>query len=225
MKTKLKMLAAAIAVAASTGSAQAAIATFASGNGEMFLNVRDNVNGLSYVRDLGIFLDNFQPGSESFTPVAPDATLTSFLSGKPSNTLEWSVLAGDAIGGNVGEVRYITTSLADKTQVDTTTNGGLFQFQQVDNNVTAMNGDFWAQTQADVAQNLSYAGSGSGPGTLSSGLESYWSPSLDDFFGNAPFYNTAQVGQSQNFYHRLAIRSPPMSPSSTVSSRWQPTAR
>jgi hypothetical protein len=100
MKTKLKMLAAAIAVAASTGSAQAAIATFASGNGEMFLNVRDNVNGLSYVRDLGIFLDNFQPGSESFTPVAPDATLTSFLSGKPSNTLEWSVLAGDAIGGN-----------------------------------------------------------------------------------------------------------------------------
>lgn len=201
MKIKLKLLAAAVAVAATTGSAHAAIADFTSGNGEMFLNVRDNVNGVSYVRDLGTFVADFAPGADSNFTVTPDTTLTNFLAGKDSSGLQWSVIAGDGLGEGTGERRFIVTSQDSLEQVSQTTNGGVFQFNQLNDNLIAMNGDFWHQTQDFVSDNLSYAGSGDGPGTAASGLESYYNTNLDDFYGNAKFLNTALVGETQDLFY------------------------
>ena len=65
MKLKMKALAAAVALTVA-GSANAAIDTFGSGDGELFFSVRDNVNQTSYVLDLNIALSTFNPTHKTF---------------------------------------------------------------------------------------------------------------------------------------------------------------
>jgi hypothetical protein len=61
MKLKMKLLAAAVALASANG-AFAAIAPSGTGNGELFLSVYDAALSRSYVRDLGITMDSFLSG-------------------------------------------------------------------------------------------------------------------------------------------------------------------
>lgn len=105
MKFNLKTLAAAIALAAAAGGANAAIDTGAGGNGELFFSIWND--SFSYTRDLNVSIDAYQ------SPVSnqvwnADATFISFLGtiGEANlSSLKWSVVAADAAGAR----RLLTT--------------------------------------------------------------------------------------------------------------------
>lgn len=114
---KLKLLGAALLAAAVAAPAYAdvfnggsAVPGATAGDGELFLSVWNNMgtadeaDDVSYTLDLGITLNSF--ASAANTPVAiapqpdylfaPDATLTTFLSGADLNNLTWNVVGFDS---------------------------------------------------------------------------------------------------------------------------------
>lgn len=100
MKSKFKVLAAALAFAAAA-PASATIITGASGDGELVFSIWDPAAGVGYVRDLGTLMSSAllgtpaAPGTLSF---AADTTLTSFLTGRSTSGLLWNVLASETAG-------------------------------------------------------------------------------------------------------------------------------
>jgi hypothetical protein len=104
MKSKFKVLAAAVAFAAA-GSANAIIQTGATGDGEHVFSVWDTVANVGYVRDLGLLQSAFNPTTQSNQTFAADATLTSFLTGRNQSNLLWNVVASE----NAGPDRLFTT--------------------------------------------------------------------------------------------------------------------
>lgn len=108
MKSKFKVLAAAVAFVAA-GSANAAIQAGASGNGEHVFSVWDTVAEVGYVRDLGLTQNDFNPTANSNQTFGPDATLTAFLAGRTLSNLLWNVVASE----NAGPDRLFTTVNSD----------------------------------------------------------------------------------------------------------------
>ena len=99
MKLKLNQILAAALVAAASVPAMASIATPSTGNGELFLVVWDQVDKVSYVKDLGIFMDSFN-GNANLSYSLNDANFTGFL-GTANTTvsdIKFSVMAGDSAG-------------------------------------------------------------------------------------------------------------------------------
>lgn len=103
---KLK-LAAAAALVALSGAANAAISNGADGNGELFFSVWDANS--SYTRDLNITLNSFESAVAAagayLNQVSADALFTSFLSTVDLGSMKWAISAVD----NQGARRLIDT--------------------------------------------------------------------------------------------------------------------
>lgn len=112
MKFTLKTLVAAVALVAAT-SANAAIDKASSGNGSLFLSLWDDASQSSYTLDLNLTINSFISGASTGTDYtyAPDALLTSWLSGKSLSSVVWNISAGDKTGAH----RYIETAGTDLT--------------------------------------------------------------------------------------------------------------
>ena len=105
MKLKMKLMAAAVALAAASGANAATIDNGAGGNGGLFFNVWDATG--SYTRNLGISLNTFESDVAAGTAIstyAADANLTSFLTGKTA--VSWNIMAID----NQGAVRILESA-------------------------------------------------------------------------------------------------------------------
>jgi hypothetical protein len=138
-----KVVAIAIAGASALGAmtASADVINSDSGNGELTLFVRNDTTGVTYARGLEIQLDNvltqtdIQTGTYTahaanertyvLPTIAPDATLTSFLSA--AGTFSWTIMAGDNTGAAaiIGGKRYLTTTAVDLTNGTSVTGGNL----------------------------------------------------------------------------------------------------
>lgn len=134
-----RIFAAGLLAAAAAGPAVASIALPDTGNGELFLVVYDSTDQVSYVKDLGIFIDSFNGlGSYSFT--LDDAFFTAFL-GIADNTdatfadLRFAVLGGDSVGGTsrrlFSTIDTATTPLTNNQLTNATGFLGLYANNQV----------------------------------------------------------------------------------------------
>jgi hypothetical protein len=132
MKISLKQVLAVGALAVASTSAFADISLPNAGNGELTLVVIDQVTQTTYVRGLGLTIDQiattaqlqaadatYSAGSTAFNvPTAfnlsADSNLQAFLTTAGSDSVTWSVVGGGVTGtGNVtGVKRYVTTSAA-----------------------------------------------------------------------------------------------------------------
>ena len=200
-------------------AAQAAIAPPQSGNGELFLLVRDPVVQVSYTLDLGVRMDDFfvlaqqNTGYQRFWVVDSPA-FTSFLA-QPTldaSKLEWAVLGFDSLGPfTAGGLRLFTTvRQGSESSVNTYTNvrftNGVFganvrAFFDNTNNTpshgafgTAPDFDIHGEsvTRADVGGNLARAYFGATTGLT---------PTVIAGGGGAPFSSINLVGSSSWFYY------------------------
>ena len=180
MKLKMKALAAAVALTVA-GSANAAIDDFASGDGELFFSVRDNVNKTSYVLDLNIKLSQFNGNANlTFNDMA------NFVAGS-SGDLSWAVMAGDSVGaGSVGGLHYMTTAAAGSDAILGGMNNGTLQ------NWNAMDAAYLSNVNGVIGTGNSV--------TSTINDYSYFTPDMDTWSLNSPVSATAGLGQSQNFY-------------------------
>jgi len=120
MKLKLKMIAAAAAMAV-TGMAHADLIPTTTGNSSLALLAFNAITGVYYVRDLSYTLNTFLPSSVTtlpgdggvtgdkspeagFTFVSSDAAFASFLAGQNTADIRWTVTAGDALTTGAGGV-------------------------------------------------------------------------------------------------------------------------
>jgi hypothetical protein len=217
MKLKYKLTLAALAFAAA-GQANASIADFNTGNGELFFSLWDPVNQVSYTRDLGISMNDFLSGTAGTSPsayvhtntgvnaagfslnFASDANLQNFMATATASNLIWNIGAGDLTGGNgYNAQRYLTTTKASLSTVKTQTNTNLTKFSganlyvdQVDLIQGGTAADNFSSTAAGTS-NPAYTGGVNGYGVT-------WG-------GKSVFNTTASIGQSMYFYF--------MTPSST----------
>lgn len=103
---KLK-LAAAAALVALSGAANAAIDNGAGGNGELFFSVWDATS--SYTRDLNISINTFESEvaavGDYLKAVSADALFTSFLATADLSSVKWAISAADVQGAR----RWIET--------------------------------------------------------------------------------------------------------------------
>jgi len=117
MNFKLNALvAAALLVAA--GSANAAISTSTSGNGELFMVVSDTTAGYSFVGDLGIAMDSFNANLGQSFDLTSYSQWSAFYSaiGGTLNNATFAVLAVDSTGTGIGGDRmWVTSSTAIST--------------------------------------------------------------------------------------------------------------
>ncbi|MGD8572999.1 MAG: hypothetical protein PVH98_11115 [Gammaproteobacteria bacterium] len=167
-----------------TGPARADIDTFDTGNRELFLSVRDNVNQTSLVYDFNINMDDFLPGSSfaSTTLTHINANVQNYIQNS-SGDISWAVMAGDNTPPNeVDGIRYLTTT----NQSISMNNGELQAF-------TIVNTDYLANINRHLDSNTNTA-------IFSSVDSGYFVPTMDSWQGNAPFSATADLNESQNFY-------------------------
>ena len=107
---KLNKILAAGLIAASSASSMAAIIVPATGNSELVLLLWDSTAKVSYVKDLGIQIDSFDP-TASLSFVVNDTYFTSFLNIANAVTVDdftFSVLGGDNLAA--GGKRLFSTS-------------------------------------------------------------------------------------------------------------------
>lgn len=186
MNMKMKALAAVVALAAA-GSANAAIDTFGTGNGELFFSIRDNTNLTSYVLDMNVSMDAWTDVSQSW---AADATLTSYLS-TGSGNYSWAVMGGDLVGAaTAGGLRYLSTAAAGMAATwATEKNNGLTGYAIMDTSYL---------TGANAAIAVGATGNSA---TFANGDAGYFSPSMDSWFNNTPMNAaSAGLGGTQSFY-------------------------
>ncbi len=119
LKSKLKLMAAAIALVAASG-ANAAIDNGAGGDGELFFNIWDGTStvGGSYTRDLNISISSFESqvaaGGAIHLQFAADSLLTQYFAGTSgagarTGTLNFNLFANDASGAGTGARRMFET--------------------------------------------------------------------------------------------------------------------
>ena len=180
------MLAAAVTLSVA-GAANAAIDTFASGDGELFLSIRDNTHAQSIVLDLNTNLSAFMPGSaaasSAFSVANVDVQSFVAAAGGASADLSWAVMAGDQQGSDTaGGLNYLTTSL--NASIIPQQNQTIVDFGGVD---------------AYLVNNNSLLGT-SDTLVSASGDASYFNSTMDTWTGVANFSATAGVNQSMNFF-------------------------
>ncbi len=212
MNFKMKALVAAVAVAV-TGVANAAIAPASTGNGELFLTVWDETGNRSYVRDLGIAMDNF--GTQNVTnavnpfavnvdltsspilPINADANWATFASTGNVSSFKWMINAFDAFGGSgPGQLRALyTTKANDEANIalpgnlQNNTNTGLL-INSADTFISAVNG-----VDNTVAINNSQIVTDPASAAYGKNLFDLWGVRAASI---TPF---ALVGESQNFMY------------------------
>ena len=155
MKLKMKLITAAVALAASAG-ANAAMNNFASGNGTLAFIALDNIGTpISAMMDLNYNIDDFTPTAmstagthivwdfnansltvngvaQAVSPTWSHAMSTFAASAQTAET-QWAVIAGDSLGnGTLGDIRYLTTSNTALTTLQTQTKVNLQGFSLSD---------------------------------------------------------------------------------------------
>ena len=110
-----KSVIAMLAVGLCSGVSQAAIAPASTGNGELFLNVVDEIAQVSYLLDMGTVMNDFfqsaqdNGGYQRFW-LLDSPVWSNFLSQSSPPNLRWSVMAVDGNGGlALGAQRLFTT--------------------------------------------------------------------------------------------------------------------
>lgn len=208
MSMKLKVLAAAVALAAA-GQAGAAIQDGTKGNGELFLSVWDSVGQQSYIRGLDTLMNDFgtvnaptaagfvakvdsTPGfSKSWTA---DATWSTFVAGKSAADIanfKWDVAALDSTGTSAAhQQRYLTTTNEDLTAWPTTP-----LVQQSNANITSMS------TVNTALQTANFTLGASKSGIFTSGPAYYDGAKKENMAGKASFNTDANVGTALDFYY------------------------
>ncbi|MEQ6341183.1 MAG: hypothetical protein M3A44_05880 [Gammaproteobacteria bacterium] len=208
MSMKLKVLAAAVALAAA-GQAAAAIQDGTNGNGELFLSVWDSVGQQSYIRGLDTLMNDFgtvnAPAAASFTAnvdATPgftkswvaDSTWSTFVAGKSAADIanfKWDVAALDSVGtSGAHQQRYLTTTNEDLTAWPTT--AGVQQNNANISNMSIVN------TALQTA-NLTLGASKSG--IFTSGNAYYAGLKNEAMSGKASFNTNSNVGTALEFYY------------------------
>jgi hypothetical protein len=145
---KLK-LAAAAALVALSGAANATIDNGATGNGELFFSVWDANS--SYTRDLNITLNSFESAVAAagayLNQVSADALFTSFLSTVDLGTMKWAITAAD----NSGARRILDTYAVIPTDFNPLVNQADSARTAVGNLVTHVNALNTYLTSSDSA--------------------------------------------------------------------------
>lgn len=127
MKSRLTTLGGALVAALAAGSASAAIAPGTSGNGELLLAVVDDAAKVSYVRDLGIRMDDVIGGTGAPTAsglgnsnwsvsfdLSADTYYQSFLGLSNPATTRWAIVAIDSTGNlNPNQQRLVSTAYSE----------------------------------------------------------------------------------------------------------------
>ncbi len=180
-----QLLAGAVALAVNA-PAGAAIANFPTGNGELFINIADRSAGVSYTRDLGIRMDDFIATAGTARTFSPDALLSSTFGTTLGSSLRWDVLAGDDLGTN----RYLSTTTANQSAIDTQFNQSLLDMSIVQDFLTNVNG--MAPNDGDIALNVSKKFTSTDPG--------YFIPAIETWSGKSVFNNAADVGTPMPMY-------------------------
>ena len=211
-------IAAVLAAVLSTAlPARAAIAPGLSGNGELFLNVFDDVLKVSYAYDIGIRMDDFfktgQPdgGTQFFRPIA-DALFNTFLALVTPADLKWSVMAVDSTGPTTpGAQRLFTTvRQGDEAALLMWGNSNLSNSigtPRVGPFFDAINGKplvDGGQSTHGVPSGTDYSQNGTSWVGRSDALSSnayYGNKLTPDFQRDAPFYAANKVGESSWFYY------------------------
>jgi len=191
MKLNIKAITAVVALTCA-GSASAAINVFSTGNGELFLSVRDNINATSIVLDMNTTIDTFLgttsvAGTGGSDFAMTDAAVANFMT-TGSGDYSWAVMAGDSVGSaSAGGLRYLSTTNAADTTIGTL------------NNFTLQN---WSIMEGSYLLNVNPFIDLAGPSTTlksTSADNSYFITAFDSWSNNANFTTTAAAGQSQNF--------------------------
>lgn len=223
---KIKSLAVAVALAVAAGSAHADIAGGATGNGELFLSVWDKVGQQSYIRDLGISVNdfgtlnaptqtiaapgsfvNYVDGAGGFSKSwATDSTWATFTAGKTAADISnfvYDVYGMDSNGTSAPQqLRFLTTTNADLTLWATTAgtqfaNGKVTGMAIVNSYLDQVNLDD-SQTVGMGAADNTANGSGIFTGTIA-----YMGngAKLENWGGATNFLTTATVGSAVDFYY------------------------
>jgi hypothetical protein len=196
------------AVLLATPPSLAAIAPGTSGNGELFLNVVDDVAKVSYVLDLGVTMDEFfvdaqqDSGYQRFW-VVESTNWSSFLGLVSLDNLRWSLVAIDSTGNNnIGQQRLFTTvRQGDEGRIGNWTNQnfslgiGVTQAGNFFNAVNAI-GTHPPQWDYSIHGDSFSLETDSGRGYY--GEAGGLTPSYN---GTAPFNATNPVGASSWFYY------------------------
>jgi len=197
---KMKTLAAAVVLAATTGVANAAIVTGAGTDGELFLSVFDPSGEISYHMDLGITVSQFNADDSSFRSfdLASDANFAGFLG---QTDLRYSV-----VGAN--NIQYTTIEELQTYGLMTTSSQ---TFAQVDERFVGQGSiDLMmsrVNTQAallNVRTGVPYSGTNGGEnGTAVAliGQQGYYDVAgWGDVNGTPGFVAAADVGTAMSFY-------------------------
>lgn len=216
MKISLKQILAVGALAVASASAFADISLPNTGNGELTLVVIDQTTGASYVRGLGVTMDQIASTSQitaidgSYTTdstafnlpatinLSADANLSAFLTAAGSDTVTWGVVGGAVSGtGNVvGVKRYVTTSAAQTAaQVQTATSNAKITSNYA--NLQAYDQSFSAAIEAANGGDTTLANKQSAGNT---GLTSTQLAALQTWNGALSSTNQVALGSSASFY-------------------------
>lgn len=228
----IKKLAAAAAFVA-VSPAFASIATGA--NGELFLAVFDDVNKVSYIKDLGIYQNDFKAAadsvgfgassaadagySKSFS-IVDDSYWNTFVAASTPANLKWTVMALDNTGGTqVNGVRLFTTAknTSDNLAALLTYNNNQFSnglgSSQIGTLFSALN-QSGSHGVSGVALDPAINGS-SVNFDGDAGNAYFGNPGSGEFLNNtAPFSNANAVGDVSQFFY--LSRSPDGLASATV---------
>ena len=222
MKTSVKYaLSAAILAAGGVASVPAFADTYLpdTGNGELVLYVRNVTTDTTYVRGLGVRIDDLLTQSAiassgyagvtqdrsstiSIGSLIHDNTLATFLGSNPvASNFEWGVLAGDSTYTPpsavrfTGDLRYISTT--QQTLGGTVSTGG-----QTNSRLNSVFGNLIANTQtpANGAINTGILGDkASGIGPVAGIYSPNAAASPQDWYG-AGLVNASNLGQTANLY-------------------------
>lgn len=164
MKSELKLLAAAVALASSAG-ANAAMDNFATGSSSLAFIALDSVGSpISMMMDLDFNVDDFLPSNKSAagtkiewnfnnntlmvngvastsTQTNWSSTLTDFYAVAQSTETKWGVIAGDSLStsGSTTPIRYLSTSEQPLSTLQNQSKANLASFSVVDGLYNANN--------------------------------------------------------------------------------------
>lgn len=207
----------ALAMSAVASPSHAAIASGATGNGELFLSIVDDINKVSYAYDIGIRMDDFfktgQPdgGTQFFRPIT-DSLFSAFLGlVNPAANLQWSVLAVDSTGNNnPASQRLFTTvrqgdeaNLALWSNANLSTSIGPAAIGPFTDSLNSVRFGASGQSTHTTTNQTDYGRNGTSYVQLSDAdySNAYFGKHLTGNFKGGPFTTTNAVGQSSWFYY------------------------
>jgi hypothetical protein len=187
MKFNLKMIAAAVAMAAASVPAMAKIQNMeAVGGSELVFYAFDATAGTSYYKDLGVTFDSFiaaptfgLPGSNN---IGGDANWTQYATsvGNDFGGTVWGVMGGKKVSGSgAGSMQFLTTATLDaaSNSTSTSTNANLtsintsfntnFLTLVIDGSSIATNNSYFTSAAVTDQSNWSVGGKDTGFGKLS----------------------------------------------------------